>query len=199
MRDLVSRYRSVLLIAGTLVIFISVGAYIYMYKMRSQAQMPGVPDASQPALTASSTEELPHRTAPEGWRLYWNPQYHFSLFYPAGANELEYIEPNGGHTTVFEDVRDKSHPRGFQIYMTPYDKSQIDDAQFKKDLPSGVREDVEEFEIDGAKAAAFHSIDTDLGPVREIWFIHGGYLYEVTAPRALDTYIEPIMRTWQFE
>jgi hypothetical protein len=33
---------------------------------------------------------------------------------------------------------------------------------------------------------------------REIWFIHGGFLYEVTTYKQLDSWLTPIMQTWQF-
>ena len=33
---------------------------------------------------------------------------------------------------------------------------------------------------------------------REVWFIHGGYLYEVTTYKELDTWLGSIMQTWKF-
>jgi hypothetical protein len=37
-----------------------------------------------------------------------------------------------------------------------------------------------------------------MGDTREVWFIHGGFLYEVTTYKQLDSWLAPIMQTWQF-
>lgn len=42
------------------------------------------------------------------------------------------------------------------------------------------------------------STNPAMGTAREIWFLHGGLLYEVTAPLSLDGWLVQIMETWQF-
>ena len=37
-----------------------------------------------------------------------------------------------------------------------------------------------------------------MGDTREIWFIHAGLLYEVTTYKQLDSWLVPILQTWQF-
>jgi hypothetical protein len=37
-----------------------------------------------------------------------------------------------------------------------------------------------------------------LAASREIWFIHDGFLYEVTTYKELDSWLATIMQTWQF-
>ena len=39
---------------------------------------------------------------------------------------------------------------------------------------------------------------SEWGDTREVWFIHGGYLYEVTTYKELDIWLAGIMRTWKF-
>ena len=39
---------------------------------------------------------------------------------------------------------------------------------------------------------------TSAGDWREVWFIHGGYLYEVTTYKELDTWLGSIMQTRKF-
>jgi hypothetical protein len=34
--------------------------------------------------------------------------------------------------------------------------------------------------------------------LNRVWFIHGGFLYEVTAYKELDTWLKPILQSWQF-
>ena len=52
--------------------------------------------------------------------------------------------------------------------------------------------------FDGATAMSFYSKHPMLGEMAEIWFIHRGYLYEVSTVRSLDTWLSEIMLTWQF-
>jgi hypothetical protein len=44
----------------------------------------------------------------------------------------------------------------------------------------------------------FYGSNSVMGDTREIWFIHGGFLYEVTTYKELDSRLVPIMQTWQF-
>jgi hypothetical protein len=52
--------------------------------------------------------------------------------------------------------------------------------------------------IDGVPATAFYGSNSVMGDTREIWFIHGRFLYEVTTTNQLDSWLVPIMQTWQF-
>jgi hypothetical protein len=44
----------------------------------------------------------------------------------------------------------------------------------------------------------FFGSNSVMGDTREIWFTHGGFLYEVTTYKELDSWLAPIMQTWQF-
>ena len=61
-----------------------------------------------------------------------------------------------------------------------------------------MRQGAHDVMIDGATAASFYSTDTALGETAEIWFIHGGYLFEVTTLKPLAAWLSEIMSTWQF-
>jgi hypothetical protein len=52
--------------------------------------------------------------------------------------------------------------------------------------------------IGGVKATMFFSSDALLGPTREVWFLHGGYLFEVTTYKDQDQWLAAIMSTWQW-
>jgi hypothetical protein len=103
---------------------------------------------------------------------------------------------NGGAFTVA--VQDPTTNVGFEVYVTPYSDRQITDAQFKTDEPSGVVNQLTDMTIDGAPATMFYGNNSIMGDTREIWFIHGGFLYEVTTYKQLDSWLAPIMQTWQF-
>jgi hypothetical protein len=87
---------------------------------------------------------------------------------------------------------------GFEVYVTPYSGAQITEQEFKLDEPSGVENQPTHVTIDGVPATAFYGSNSAMGDTREIWFIHGGLLYEVTTDKQLDSWLVPIMQTWQF-
>ena len=85
-----------------------------------------------------------------------------------------------------------------QVFVTPYGDAQITDARFKLDVPSGVKIDPTNIVVDGAKGMEFFSSAPTMDDTREVWFIKNGYLYEVTTFKELDSWLQPILQTWQF-
>lgn len=102
---------------------------------------------------------------------------------------------SGSMVILFED---RSSGQGFDIFIDPYLESKITQVTFLMDEPSGVMQDPQNITIDSAPATDFLSTNPAMGTSREIWFLHGGLLYEVTAPQPLDNWLLQIMETWQF-
>lgn len=149
----------------------------------------------------SGTEEqgshyaLDARTPPEGFKEYQNALYRFALFHLPSVEIKEFDEGGGAATVTLEDL---ANAQGFQIFIVPYAEATISDERFRKDIPSGVRTDEEAITLDGVPAVAFRSRDHALGETREVWVIRGGYLYEITAPRALEAWLSGVLLTWKF-
>ena len=137
----------------------------------------------------------PHREAPSDAHEYYDESYRFSLFYPKNLDVKKIDEGSGVSTIIFQNPQEG---KGFQIFIVPYAGSQVSEDQFKKDVPSGVRKNVSEVVVDGVLGASFHSSSISLGETREVWFISNGFLYEVTAPRALEPWLSVILQTWKF-
>jgi hypothetical protein len=135
------------------------------------------------------------RTVPTGMREYRSTEYHFSLFYPQELTVNAYNNGGGVATITFQNP---DEGEGFQIFITPYGESQVSDARFKQDEPSGVRESLTNVSVDGAVGAAFYSTDASLGATREIWFVHNGFLYELTTLKPLDSWLSHILQSWKF-
>ncbi len=106
----------------------------------------------------------------------------------------EYDEGSGAFTVAFEDDQTL---QAFQIFIVPYAESQVTDARFRRDEPSGIRNDPTDIKVDGAAGVAFYGADATLGDTQEIWFIKNGYLYEVTTIKALELPLTTIMQTWK--
>ncbi len=126
---------------------------------------------------------------------YHNARYTFSVSVPTGMSVREFDEGGGASTITFEDTKGG---RGFQIYIAPYQGAQVSEERFRQDEPSGVRTDMENANVDGVSAAAFHSKDALLGDTSEVWLIRKGYLYEVTTLRPLEPMLQGILATWRF-
>lgn len=150
--------------------------------------------AAAPTLASTSPEALA-REVPEGWKEYTSSRYRFSLFYPQGLAVQSFNEGGGAQTVTFQNT---TTVEGFQIFIVPYTEPQVTDERFKQDVPSGVRKELTNITIDGATGAAFYSTNTLLGETREVWFVHGGYLYEVTTLKPLGSWLDDILGTWRF-
>lgn len=80
----------------------------------------------------------------------------------------------------------------------PYSKPQVDFERFKLDEPSGVLKDPQSVTIDSTAATIFFGQNSTMGETREVWFVHNGYLFEVTTYKDLDAWLSQIMASWKF-
>ena len=148
-----------------------------------------------PPSEAASAVSSPARTPPSGTKEYKSTAYHFSLFYPQELAVEERQEGGGATTITFQNVE---KAEGFQLFIVPYTEPQVSAERFKRDVPSGVRNNLTNITVDGATAAAFYSTNTELGDTREVWVVRGGFLYEVTTLKPLDIWLGEIIKTWRF-
>lgn len=142
-----------------------------------------------PAMIASQSPPRP------GDIEYRNDKYHFSFYHSPQSKIEEHDEGGGAMTVTLENL---VKVRGFQVFIVPYNEPTISEERFKRDVPSGVRNDVENTTLDGVKAVTFISHDAILGDTREIWVIRGGYLYEITTFSGVANWFDPIISTWKF-
>lgn len=167
-------------------IVLAAGAGFFYFHNKS-----GAPVAQVPAQEATST---PPRTVPAGAREYRSPRYGFSLLYPDNLSVAEVPQKGGDSITLQDDASNQ----GFQIYVTPYAGTSISQERFLLDEPSGVRNNPTRITIDGADAMMFFGNNTAMGDTREVWFIRGGFLYEVVTYKESDAWLSAIMDSWKF-
>jgi hypothetical protein len=132
---------------------------------------------------------------PPNSKQYENAQFHLSLYYPDDLTVTE--EPVGGNSLVIL-FKDSGTQQGFEIFVTPYDQPKITQQRFLLDEPSGVMNDPQNITVDGAAATEFFSTNPAMGTSCEIWFLNNGYLYEVTTPEPLQSWLQQIMESWNF-
>jgi len=128
-------------------------------------------------------------------RRYQNNTYHFQLDFPDTLQVIEYKERDNAISVTFMNA---DNSQSFEIYVTPYGATQIDQTRFKLDEPSGRYLDPQQVVIDGAQATLFTGYNPIMGDTREVWFIHGGYLYEVATYKDLDAWLGGVMQNFKF-
>lgn len=148
--------------------------------------------ADSPPLSTSTPQTQP---VSANTRRYENAAFHFSLVYPSELQVEEYAEQGGALTVTFQDP---NSDEGFEVYVTPYAQSQVTQQRFDTDEPSGVMNSPTAIVIAGAPATMFFGNNTLMGDTREVWFIRGGFLYEVATYKNLDAWLSQIMSTWAF-
>lgn len=126
---------------------------------------------------------------------YKNSFQNFTLQYPESLTVKDFDEGEGTHTITFESAIEGE---GFQIFLTPYFGDVITSSRMLKDIPNGsFTEPVEIIFGDNIRGIVFFSRG-EIGDMREVWFIHNGYLFEVTTYQEHDTWLAEIMNTWRF-
>ena len=150
--------------------------------------------ASRIAPNTSAVSAPTRRMPPAGTKEYKNARYGFSFLYPSDLSVATFPE-GGGATITFQNVE---KAEGFQIFITPYSEPQVSEKRFRQDVPSGVRKSLTNISVDGATGAAFYSTNAELGATREVWFVRGGFLYELTTLKPLDRWLGTIVKTWKF-
>ena len=82
--------------------------------------------------------------------------------------------------------------------MTPYGDDAITQSRILKDIPSGEFTSPQEITLgDGTRALTFES-QGPLGTMREVWFLHDAYLFELTGYVELQAHVVEVIRTWSF-
>lgn len=146
--------------------------------------------ASETPVVAPNAREIP-----DGWKEYRNSTYLFSVLIPEALAVRAFEEGAGAASITFEHAADG---KGFQVFIVPYSGNTVSAERFRSDVPSGVRRDPRDITVDGKTASLFYSTNPALGDTAEIWFISGGFLYEVTTLAPLDAWLLEIMQTWEF-
>ena len=135
--------------------------------------------------------------AVDGYWTYTNFRYKFSFQCPEAFNVADFDE--GDTQTILVSKKDTRD--GFQIFIAPFDEpGPITKERILQDLPDLKIENSEQRLLkNGEIALIFFANDSALGKTREIWFVHDGYLYQITTIQAFDVQLVQIMNTWKFQ
>lgn len=146
----------------------------------------------QPAPLRSGTSEADGT----GQTRYANAHYGFSLSYPTELSVAEYPQGSDVLTVVFQKPDEQ---KGFQVFIIPYAETQISQQRIQADLKGAPMKDAKEVVLAGnIRAVHFSSVAPIIGESSEVWFIHDGYLFEVTSYAADDAWLASILTTLTF-
>ncbi len=176
-----------------LVLALFIGGSLLYFKQTNI--LSSVENATTTPAISVTPSTLQTRAAPEGSKEYANAQYGLSLFYPTELVVTEYAESGRGHTISFDNADGRE---GFQIYVIPYQESQIKTSQIEEDTHGTATGTPQEIVIGGQHALLFSSSNPAYGPLREVWFIHNGKLFEITVYADLEKWLSSILATLTF-
>lgn len=192
------RAKSLYLLVGVVAIILIVFGVLLLQRKQASSDTSLPSTASAASAVDTGPRIAPARCGqPEGATCveYRNEKYHFSIFRSSLKEVKEFDEGGGASTVTFENLNDV---RGWQLFVVPYGAAQVTEQRFRKDVPSGVRTNVQDITVDGAVGAAFYSKDASLGETFEVWFVHDGFLYELTTLKSLEPNLRERLATWKF-
>ena len=124
---------------------------------------------------------------------YTNDAYGFSLTLPAGMTATNFNEGEG--TTILVS----NGTFQMQIFVSQFDEDiSLTIARIKKDVPDIKMIEPIEIKTGGVATVAFYSNDNG-EKNREIWFVRGGYLYQVLAKASDDNTTGTVMEGWKWK
>jgi len=152
----------------------------------------------------------------EDFKKFTHPEYGFSFEYPKDLEIQAFKEEEGGEiigeTIVFQQPNlpgvkplEDSEKIGLQIFISPFEDEEgvLTQERVLEDLPFAVIIEPQEVFLGvlaekEIPALIFWSEDPLIGKTREVWFIHSGYLYEITTYAYLDLWLANILSTLSF-
>ena len=127
---------------------------------------------------------------------YKNDQFGFLFNHPEGFNISDFDD--GGGKIIL--VKKAASDNGFQIYITPFDEpGPITKERILKDIPDMAISNEKEISVGGERALSFTSQDDLGGETREIWMVHGGFLYQVKGYKNFEEKMIEVLKTWKFQ
>jgi len=173
-----------LIIVIIVVLGVVAGAFWYFYR-------PNV-NEGQIWATAETQETLP------GWEGYAHPSLPFAF---AHSKELVSNTFQDGESEIVL-LQGPDPNQEIQIVARAFDEpGPLTVERIQRDVPEMVIDEPQNVLIGSAQIPAllFWSTDNSAGRTREVWFVQGGYLYQVTTKAENDELLAGIMETWTFE
>ena len=183
---------SILKIAGLLIGLSLAILALRMYWQDGQEWSQSVVSSNEETNSTESTETL------SGWEGYAHPELPFAFAYPKDLTPSTFAD---GEAEIVL-LKGKEPEREVQIVIRAFDESGLLTVErIQRDIPDMVIEESQNVLIGSAQIPAllFWSESGSAGRTREVWFVQGGYLYQITGSAEMDETLAKMMETWRFE
>lgn len=119
----------------------------------------------------------------------------FSFAYPP-AYSVGAFDTGEQHTVLLQN---NEQGVGLQILASPFDEDIVlTEARIRQDLPGLDMRNVRRVRVDGIPALLFASSGSDFGQSIELWFVHRGFLYQLTTYAHLASLMDRVANSLQF-
>ncbi|MDO8594907.1 MAG: hypothetical protein Q7R93_05380 [bacterium] len=143
-------------------------------------------------------EEIAKIQASDFTETYKNAKYRFSFKYPEGYTVRSIPdEATGGDIVLVQDLAGKA---GVQIALSPFDEPNAVLTPNRVEQEAGITVESPQDVLIGksGKGLAFIGHGTDFGTSREVWFVFGTTLYQMSTYIEWDELLKNVLSTWQF-
>jgi len=177
-----------------IIVFGAIGGGIYYF--RASLFKPIVYKSQGSGATQEAIAEISSYQYTE---TYTNPNYKFSFKYPKEFKISEMPDVSGGTAILVQNI---AKDLGVQILITPFEDVDFDLTAdlIRQDIPDMKISEPQEVIIGSSRKGLAFVSDNEAfgGKSREVWFIYGGNLYQISTYSELDGLLKGIFGTWQF-
>ncbi len=179
-------------ISAIIAAIVVIGIFLWMRAGENNHNGQGIVfDVSQESI-ATSTLRLTTDT-----KTYTDATHYFSFQYPKDFT-IANVTDDVGESIVIRNVAQKV---GFQVYIRAFDEalSAITPNRIEADIPNLKISSPQSVTVgQGIEGLAFISTDSSKVSLREVWFVRGGFLYQISAPIATEALLHDVLLTWKF-
>lgn len=191
------------IIIGTLLVA-TLGVFVYAQRSKIIETVVMIKDQSpeEQNTTIVTDEQVLASASSSEMSIYTHPSNAFSFEYPADLSVSSFgvAYDESGETILVQDNKGKS---GVQVIISSFDEDIVlTEERIRRDIPDLAMLDVHTRTLGvGEKkveAVVFTSTNSSVGKSSEAWFVHGGQLYQVSAPRDAEYLLGSILTSWKF-
>lgn len=146
-------------------------------------------------LPANSAGKTPAAGA-AAFMTYVHPDRGFSFDYPADWSAEAFAEDGEGEIVAVQNAE-----TGILIFIYPFNESgPITKERVLRDVPDmKIQNEIQLKLGNGIDAFGFDSSERDIGPTKEVWFVCGGFLYQIAAAEGSGETLSKMAETWKIQ
>lgn len=191
----------VIIVACSLAALVAAGGFIIWNKSKNPVSSPGeISGWLNPA--APKENPVANTGISAAFRTYTHPVHGFSFDYPADWSLDVFSDPPDGEAGEGEEtVVLQNAETGIAVFIYPFDEpGPITKKRILRDVPDIKIENEIGLKIAGGSidALGFDSNERELGPTKEVWFVHGGFLYQISGAQGSGEALYIIVESWKF-